>query len=302
MLCPLSQEYPPDRRDAFLARLNGLFGGIFSRESWTLSQSYYFGSVNSNPSHRVAVLAGKPIDQAVELDATAIGKPVKPEATTRPAYPAADPSTITDKRVNGKIESLLDNIRAAQDQQKHFTLWDNALAIGGYLHLTDWTDEQAVEKCIAALPSAKDWNLARRTAAEAIAKGRLKPLHLEERPLPPRHTGNGTAPPPPPDAQENRAASSMVKQSPKGPSRKPGANCTGRQPWVTWTSPISPHSTSLSTARSPRPKPPCSVSPPQSSPGWSSGHARRPRLRPRPQRRGRVAKLVEIGVAASPAG
>ena len=30
------------------------------------------------------------------------GKPVKPEATTRPTYPAADPSRITDKRVNGK--------------------------------------------------------------------------------------------------------------------------------------------------------------------------------------------------------
>jgi hypothetical protein len=202
VLCPLSEEYPPDCRDAFLARLNGLFGGIFSRESWTRSQSYYFGSVNSNPSHRVAVLAGKPIDQAVELDSIAINKPVKPEASTRPVHPAADPSKITDKRVNGKIESLLDNIRAAQDQQKHHTLWDNALAIGGYLHLTDWTDEQAVEECIAALPSAKDWNLARRTAAEAIAKGRLKPLHLEERPLPPRRTGNGPAPPPPPDAPE----------------------------------------------------------------------------------------------------
>jgi Family of unknown function (DUF5906) len=200
VLCPLSQEYPPDRRDAFLARLNGLLGGIFSRESWTRSQSYYFGSVNSNPSHRVAVLAGKPIDQAVELDAIAIGKPVRPESMARPAYPAADPSKITDKRVNGKIESLLDNIRAAQDQQKHYTLWDNALALGGYLHLAGWTDEQAVAKCIAALPSAEDWNLARRTAAEAIAKGRLKPLHLEERPLPPRRTGNGAAPPPPPDA------------------------------------------------------------------------------------------------------
>src|SRR5262249_27155582 len=42
VLCPLSAEYPPDQRDHFLARLNGLFGGVFSRESWTRSQSYYF--------------------------------------------------------------------------------------------------------------------------------------------------------------------------------------------------------------------------------------------------------------------
>ena len=38
ILCPLSQEYPPDQRDQFMGRLNGLFGGIFSRESWALSR------------------------------------------------------------------------------------------------------------------------------------------------------------------------------------------------------------------------------------------------------------------------
>jgi hypothetical protein len=155
VLCPLSQEYPPDRRDVFLARLNGLFGGIFSRESWTLSQSYYFGSVKQNPSHRVAVLAGKPIDQADELDAIAIGKPVKPEATTRPVYPAADLSRITDKRVNGKIESLLDNIHAAPDQQKHYTLWDNALAIGGYLHLTTGPMNRRSRRALQRYPARK---------------------------------------------------------------------------------------------------------------------------------------------------
>ena len=213
VLCALSEEHPPNQRDRFMGRLNGLLGGVFSRESWTLSQSFYYGSVNGSPSHRVAVLAGKPIDQAAELDSIAIGRPVKPEAATRPAYPAADPSKITDKRVNGKIESLLDNIRNAADGAKHFTLWDNALAIGGYLALTNWTDEQAVEECIAALPSAKDWNLARRTAAEAVAKGRLKPLHLEERPNPrqrrdtdPDGGGDPSSPPPddgPPPEWEN---------------------------------------------------------------------------------------------------
>ena len=49
---PFSEEMPPQRRSHQLGRLNGLFRGIFSGESWTLSQSYYFGSVNRNPSHR----------------------------------------------------------------------------------------------------------------------------------------------------------------------------------------------------------------------------------------------------------
>jgi len=59
VLCPLSQEYPPDQRERFLARLNGLLGGVASNESWTRSQSYYFGSVHRNPSHQVALLESR---------------------------------------------------------------------------------------------------------------------------------------------------------------------------------------------------------------------------------------------------
>ncbi len=62
VLCPTSKELPPAERDRLLARLNGPFGGIFSIESWTLSQSYYYGSVNGNPSHQVELLDGTPID------------------------------------------------------------------------------------------------------------------------------------------------------------------------------------------------------------------------------------------------
>jgi hypothetical protein len=67
VLCPLSTEYPPDQRDLFMGRLNGLFDGIFADESWILSQSYYYGSVNGNPAHRVELIDGTPIDQHPEL-------------------------------------------------------------------------------------------------------------------------------------------------------------------------------------------------------------------------------------------
>jgi hypothetical protein len=69
ILCPFSEEVAPDKRRQLLGRLNGLFGGIFSRESWALSQSYYFGSVNHNPSHRAELIDGTPIDQHDDLDA-----------------------------------------------------------------------------------------------------------------------------------------------------------------------------------------------------------------------------------------
>jgi hypothetical protein len=74
VLAPLSVEVPPARRCAVMGRLNGLFGGIFAGESWTLSQSYYFGSVRANPAHRVELIDGAPIDTHDDLDAVWIGK------------------------------------------------------------------------------------------------------------------------------------------------------------------------------------------------------------------------------------
>jgi hypothetical protein len=53
ILALLSREHPPAARTRLMARLSGLYRGIFSIESWTLSQAYYYGSVANNPEHRV---------------------------------------------------------------------------------------------------------------------------------------------------------------------------------------------------------------------------------------------------------
>lgn len=75
VLCPFSCELSPDRREHMMGRLNGLFRGIFTGESWTLSQAYYFGAVNGNPVHRVEVVEGMPLDLCHELDESWLGKP-----------------------------------------------------------------------------------------------------------------------------------------------------------------------------------------------------------------------------------
>ena len=75
ILCPFSLGLPPDRRRQQLGRLNGAFRGVFSRESWTLSQGYYFGRVADNPSHRVETVYGHTIDQLDDLDECWIGPP-----------------------------------------------------------------------------------------------------------------------------------------------------------------------------------------------------------------------------------
>lgn len=74
ILCPTSAPLPAKERDKLIARINGLFGGIFAPESFTLSQPYYIGSIGNNPMHRVVITKGDFIDRRSDLDAKAIGR------------------------------------------------------------------------------------------------------------------------------------------------------------------------------------------------------------------------------------
>jgi hypothetical protein len=183
VLCPLSAEYPPSDRNRLMARLNGIFGGAFSRESWTWSQSYYFGAVNKNPAHRVAVTAGICLDQANRLDSCAIGKLEMPKPMAPgQRYVTARSEKIPDVRIRGLVTALLEKVNSAPDGAKHHTLLTIARTIGGYLHLIGWSVADAIEQLMGALPaSVKDWDAARKTAAWGIAAGRAAPLELEDR-------------------------------------------------------------------------------------------------------------------------
>lgn len=80
-LCPSSAWLEPGVRTGLVDRLNGIFGGGLAGESWTLSQSYYFGNVTGRPPVRVAVVAGDYID--LRPDLVPIPKPGGTRATTR---------------------------------------------------------------------------------------------------------------------------------------------------------------------------------------------------------------------------
>src|SRR5262249_43156466 len=72
ILLPTSKPLKPEQRTKLVARVNGLYNGVFSPESFTLSQAFYFGHVNNNPAHRVAVINGdRCIDKCTDLDAGA---------------------------------------------------------------------------------------------------------------------------------------------------------------------------------------------------------------------------------------
>jgi hypothetical protein len=78
VLAPTGRELPPADRARLLGRLNGLYRGVLARESWTLSQAYYFGRVGDAPAHQVEIIDGEPIDRLDELDPIWLGPPTGP--------------------------------------------------------------------------------------------------------------------------------------------------------------------------------------------------------------------------------
>jgi hypothetical protein len=97
VLCPTSRELPRDLRQVLVARINGIFRGIFAPESFVLSQSYLYGSVDMNPDHVSVSICGDFIDLRVDLNDMAIGQRIR---TTRRV-----------KEINGEVDPGL--VRAA---------------------------------------------------------------------------------------------------------------------------------------------------------------------------------------------
>ena len=69
--------------------------------------------------------------------------------------------------------------------QKHIALLRHATALGGIQAAAGFTDAEAVQWLMDALPdTVLDWDAAKRTAADGLARGRAKPIELEDRPRP----------------------------------------------------------------------------------------------------------------------
>jgi hypothetical protein len=230
VLCPCSTERPPGERDRLLDRLNGVLGGILATESWTLSQSYYFGSINQNSAHRVLVTEGRCIDQAHDLDAAAISRPqtVRSNGDDRGQHPASRVEDISDKRIRGLVATLLGKVGSAPDGQKHRILFDIGRTVGGYLHLIGWSEGEAVTHLVNALPaSVKSWKGARKTAADAIACGLEYPLALEDRPFTQKKTTSRadrvpSGSPPPEEADEAEPEPQLEPEPEPEPELPPG--------------------------------------------------------------------------------
>ena len=91
VLCPLARQHAPGAHSALLKRLNGALGGILAGESFTLSQTYYFGATPNNACNITVTFddpdEGTCIDDLDELDEIAIGKGDTPAQPAEGVHP-----------------------------------------------------------------------------------------------------------------------------------------------------------------------------------------------------------------------
>lgn len=140
VLCPLSEPQAPEDRQLFMARLNGVLGGVVDDASFTLSQSYYYGNVGTN-SYKVHTTDGLCLDQLPLLDDTALYRaksrlPPRP-ATQHEAVESASAATIEDLR------SALDSLDA-RDRQMWIANMHRLKALGdvGFELWTGWAKKE----------------------------------------------------------------------------------------------------------------------------------------------------------------
>jgi hypothetical protein len=77
------------------------------------------------------------------------------------------------------IRTALDRVRSAADGLKHFTLRNQALLLGGIADQASFSDAEAVQWLLDAMPpGVQDWNNARKTAEWGLTNGRARPLDL----------------------------------------------------------------------------------------------------------------------------
>jgi hypothetical protein len=84
VLAPTSHALAPAERSKLVARLNGVLGGILANESFTLSQSFYYGKLNGNGQHRCDYYLGDFIDERPDLDSGAAYKQTRSRVANGP--------------------------------------------------------------------------------------------------------------------------------------------------------------------------------------------------------------------------
>jgi putative DNA primase/helicase len=102
VILPSSQDLPPCDRAKLMARANGVLGGILAGESFTLSQAFFYGSVNGNSAPQVEIVEGDFLDLRDDLDANACGRN-QARAGINDAAPPPRPSNTSNRQADPEL-------------------------------------------------------------------------------------------------------------------------------------------------------------------------------------------------------
>lgn len=126
VLAPFAEAHTPEQRAKFVARLNGVLGGVLARESFITAQTFYFGRVEG-AAYKAERIDGFRIDTRSDLDARAIGPNAAPQSEAQTpqdefartmALKGVDADTLTDLR-----DALLNGLR--DEYADSYPLWVN---------------------------------------------------------------------------------------------------------------------------------------------------------------------------------
>ena len=136
VLAPTSALYPPEKRREFTAIVNGVLRGAAADESFSLSQSYYYGSVQSNPDHRVEVLDGDFVDLRLDLFSGQIGKSGKSAKSGHTRKTAGEQEQATPAYTAAEVKALLEK------SQQHGEWYQAMRSVTGTLVARGWNDDR----------------------------------------------------------------------------------------------------------------------------------------------------------------
>jgi hypothetical protein len=135
------------------------------------------------PSAGYSVVSDAPLADWPDWLLSRILKP-KTKLADRPAAGGTVTTIASAPRLEAYRQAILKKVSAATEGQKHLTLRNSALALGGIQDQASFTDDEAVGWLMDALPTTVvDWKTARTTALWGLAEGRKQPLVLDDRPL-----------------------------------------------------------------------------------------------------------------------
>jgi len=109
IIVPLAEPYSGTMeelkayRNEQLAKINGVLQGALAPESFTLSQAYYFGSINGRPPARTIVLPGDHVDQRDDLPRIYKSGSDKPK-DAKPRQPS-DAKPISEDQFRAMVEA-----------------------------------------------------------------------------------------------------------------------------------------------------------------------------------------------------